>query len=46
GYRPRYSAEDYRDKVDAKTEPGDPFDPAIEYVGGVFCAYGHPDDGG
>jgi len=44
GYRPRHSAEDYRDKVEAKTEPGDPFDPAMEYVGGVFCAYGHPDD--
>ncbi len=44
GYRPSDSAEAYRAKVEAKTEPGDPFDPAIEYVGGVFCNYGHPDD--
>ena len=44
GYRPEDSAEDYRDKVEASTEPGDPFDPAVEYVGGVFCSYGHPDD--
>ena len=44
GYQPQDSAEDYREKVEAKTEPGDPFDPAIEYVGGVFCDYGHPDD--
>ena len=45
GYMPQDSAEDYRDKVEAATEPADPFDPGIEYVGGVFCKYGHPDDG-
>ena len=44
GYRPKHSAEDYREKVEAKTEPGDPFRPAVEFVGGVFCEYGHPDD--
>lgn len=44
GYRPKDSAEDYRAKVEAKTEPGDPAHPAVEYVGGVFCDYGHPDD--
>ncbi|MDH3714794.1 MAG: NAD(P)-dependent oxidoreductase [Gammaproteobacteria bacterium] len=44
GYRPQESAEDYRAAVEAKTAPGDPFDPAVEYVGGVFCNYGHPDD--
>ncbi len=44
GYWPEDSAEDYRSVVEAKTQPGDPFDPAIEYVGGVFCSYGHPDD--
>jgi uronate dehydrogenase len=44
GYMPKDSAEDYRDKVEAKTHPGDPFDPGIEFVGGVFCNYGHPDD--
>jgi len=44
GYQPQDSAEDYREKVEANAEPGDPFDPAIEFVGGVFCDYGHPDD--
>ena len=44
GYRPVDSAEDYREVVEAKVGPGDPFDPAVEFVGGVFCSYGHPDD--
>lgn len=44
GYRPQDSAEDYRTAVEAEVAPGDPFDPAVEYVGGVFCNYGHPDD--
>ena len=44
GYVPQDSAEDYREKVEAAHPPGDPFDPAIEFVGGVFCNYGHPDD--
>ncbi len=44
GYMPQDSAEDYRAKVEAATPPGDPFDPGIEFVGGVFCKYGHPDD--
>lgn len=44
GFQPQDSAEAYRDAVESKTEPGDPFDPAVEYVGGVFCNYGHPDD--
>lgn len=44
GYVPRDSAEDYREKVEAATEPGDPHHPAVEYVGGVFCDMGHPDD--
>ena len=44
GYRPKDSAEDYREQVEAVTEPGDPFDPAIEFVGGVYCSYPHPDD--
>ena len=43
GYRPKDSAELYRDQVEAKVEPGDPFDPAIEFVGGILCTYGHPD---
>ena len=34
-----------RERVEAGTAPGDPFDPAIAHVGGVFCAYAHPDDG-
>lgn len=44
GYRPRDSAEEHRAAVEAKVAPGDPFDPAVEFVGGVFCNYGHPDD--
>jgi len=44
GYKPKDSAEDYRAKVEAKVGPGDPFDPAIEFVGGFLCAYGHPDE--
>ncbi len=44
GYRPVDDADDYRHAVEAKVEPGDPFDPAVEFVGGVFCNYGHPDD--
>ena len=44
GYRPKDSAEDYRAEVEAKIGPGDPHDPAIEFVGGFLCAYGHPDE--
>ena len=44
GYVPQDSAEAYREKVEAATEPGDPFDPAVEFVGGAFCSFGHPDD--
>ena len=45
GYRPQDSAEIFREQVEAETQPGDPFDPGVEFVGGVFCNYGHPDDG-
>ena len=44
GFRPAHSAEDYREKVEAMAPVGDPFDPAVEFVGGTFCATGHPDD--
>ena len=44
GYLPQDSAEDYREKVEAAAEPGDPFDPAVAFAGGVFCTYPHPDD--
>jgi uronate dehydrogenase len=44
GYRPAHSAEDYRQKVESNLGPGDPFDPAVEFVGGFLCAVGHPDD--
>ncbi len=44
GYQPQDSAEDFRAQVEVKTEPGDPFASGIEFVGGVFCEYGHPDD--
>ncbi|MEO1491926.1 MAG: NAD(P)-dependent oxidoreductase [Pseudomonadota bacterium] len=44
GYVPQDSAESYRAAVEAKCPPGDPTDPAVHFVGGVFCNYGHPDD--
>ena len=44
GYVPSDSAEDYRKLVEENTPPGDPFNPGVEFVGGVFCNYGHPDD--
>ncbi|MFT5504701.1 MAG: uronate dehydrogenase [Gammaproteobacteria bacterium] len=44
GYQPKDSAEDYREDIEATTRPGDPFDPAVEFVGGFLCAYGHPDE--
>jgi len=44
GFRPDDSAERYRDAIEAKVLPGNPFDPAVEYVGGNFCTFGHPDD--
>ncbi|MEE2805365.1 MAG: NAD(P)-dependent oxidoreductase [Pseudomonadota bacterium] len=44
GYRPLDTSEDFRERVEDATAPGDPFDPAVAYVGGVFCAYPHPDD--
>ena len=46
GYVPQDSAEIYREKVEAKTGPGDPSSPDIAHVGGVFCKWGHPDDEG
>jgi len=44
GFRPQDSAEGFREAVEAKVAVGDAFDPAVEYVGGVFCNYAHPDD--
>jgi uronate dehydrogenase len=44
GYRPKDNAEIYRDQVEAKVDPGDPHDPAVKFVGGFLCAYGHPDE--
>jgi len=35
GYKPQDNAEDYRDKVFAKTEQGDSNDPAIRFQGGI-----------
>ena len=44
GYRPEDSAEDFRAEVEAKVGVGDPFDPAVEFVGGFLVPYGHPDE--
>ncbi len=44
GFVPQDSAEDWRETVEAKSEPGDPHAPDVEFVGGFLCAVGHPDD--
>jgi uronate dehydrogenase len=44
GFRPEDSADAYMQKVFAKTEQGDPNDPAVKYQGGIFCKWGHLDD--
>lgn len=44
GYKPQDSADDYREKVLAKTTQGDPNDPAVRFQGGSFCAAGHYED--
>ncbi|MEO1502954.1 MAG: NAD(P)-dependent oxidoreductase [Pseudomonadota bacterium] len=46
GFVPEGSSEPYREQVEAATPPGDPHAPEVEYVGGVFCKWGHPDDEG
>ena len=44
GYKPVDSADDYREEVLAKTQQGDPKDPAIHFQGGTFCSAGHFED--
>jgi uronate dehydrogenase len=44
GYRPEDSADDHAEKVLAKTEQGDPNDPAVKYQGGIYCKWGHWED--
>ena len=44
GYAPQDNADTYRDAVFARTEQGDPDDPAIRFQGGSFCAAGHFED--
>jgi uronate dehydrogenase len=44
GYQPKDNAEAYREEVESAVDAGDPFDPAIEFVGGFLCSYGHPDE--
>jgi uronate dehydrogenase len=44
GYRPEDSADDHVARVYAKTEQGDPNDPAVKYQGGIFCKWGHFED--
>jgi uronate dehydrogenase len=44
GFRPRDSADDFRDTILATTDAGDPNDPAVRYQGGSFCAAGHFED--
>lgn len=44
GYQPQDSAEAFREKVEAATEPQDPNDPAVKYIGGGFVPAGHYED--
>lgn len=44
GYVPQDSAEGYRDKVEAATDPVDPRAPDVRLLGGWFIKLGHPDD--
>ncbi|WHO75385.1 NAD(P)-dependent oxidoreductase [Rhizobium sp. BT03] len=44
GYKPEDSADDYEEKVFAKTQQGDPNDPAVRFQGGSFAAAGHFED--
>ena len=44
GFRPRDSAEPWRETVEAATSPGDPKAPDIAYTGGFLCRVGHPDE--
>jgi uronate dehydrogenase len=44
GFVPEDSAEPHRARVEAATPPADPHAPETEFVGGVFCSMGHPDD--
>ena len=44
GYAPQDTAEDWREAVEAKSPPSDPHDPAVEFIGGAYCAFAHPDD--
>lgn len=44
GYRPQDSAEPYREKVEAATDPADPKALATRCIGGWFVDLGHPDD--
>jgi uronate dehydrogenase len=37
GYRPQDNAEDFRHKVIAATDQGDPNDPAVRFQGGGYC---------
>lgn len=44
GYIPKDSAEPYRDKVEAETEPTDPKADAVRLLGGWFVDLGHLND--
>ncbi len=38
GYKPQDNADDFREKVFASTQPGDPDDPAVRFQGGGYAA--------
>ncbi|MCC6469808.1 MAG: NAD(P)-dependent oxidoreductase [Alphaproteobacteria bacterium] len=37
GFRPQDNAEEYADRLLKNAKPEDPEDPAVKYIGGVFC---------
>jgi uronate dehydrogenase len=46
GFQPRDTSEGFRDGLEARTQTPDPMSDKARYLGGWFCALGHPDDEG
>lgn len=44
GYHPQDNTETFRAAMEAKTDPADPYAPAVQFLGGWFVDLGHPDD--
>lgn len=46
GFHPQDSTEEFRAEVEARLQPANPRDKAVEFLGGWFVNLGHPDDEG